>query len=180
MKRTKDSEFKIDAVTARNFAETRWGRGGTNSSRTTQKGFYYYSCSGHGGYVVDARSFTTEQLEILTECGHGAINAEKLIDHWIDPETNEEHKDVVKLFNPFSYRIGSYNGRFKGCIVRAQHPIYLFEEDCDWAIVEALTGVRKKWLLEQVTEEEYKTIIRKNLMRWNPKAYEVLTDNGYI
>lgn len=52
---------------ARNIAERTWGRDGTTARRTTRPGFYFFSCSGHGGYVVEAQRLTEEERRILRD-----------------------------------------------------------------------------------------------------------------
>lgn len=121
---------RLTSSRARALAEGNWGRGGTNSSRTNTKGAYYYSCSGHGGYVVDGAALTPEQR---TE-----------IEKYVQPQIVQcvVRGDTVDLMeNPFSNRAQRYPSRPGQTIVK--HPIYFFEEDCDWAVLEKLTPIRR-------------------------------------
>lgn len=48
-------------INYRRIAESMWGRDGTTGYRTNRRGAYYYSCAGHGGYIVDADSLTASE-----------------------------------------------------------------------------------------------------------------------
>lgn len=118
---------------ARSFAETRWGRGGTKAYRTNRKGVYYFSCSGHGGYVVDGYALTSDELAN--------------IDQYVKPEKcllvyNETTHRIIFLSNPFTMRTQKYRYNPETQILYRDYPIYFFEEDCDWAVLEKFTDIR--------------------------------------
>jgi len=122
----------ITGSRARILAETTWGTGGTHSARTNRKGAFYYSCSGHGGYIVDGNALT------VAERDH--------IDRFKKPEyvwaiINDETSAVRKTSNPFSTKRFFAHMRV-GERLDKNYPIYYFEEDCDWSILEKFTDIR--------------------------------------
>ena len=129
-------------IPARRIAELMWGRGGTHYYKTNRRGAYYYSCAGHGGYVVDSRCLTTEELQ--------------QIDKYTEPEqlplltqiSDQNKKFVVGVFlNNFSCKAKNrftYNRFFGSASWENFIKIYLFEEDCDWSILEKYTNIRAK------------------------------------
>lgn len=126
---------RLTGSKARAIAEARWGRGGTHAYRTNTAGAYYYACSGHGGYVVDGGALTAGQraqieLYVKPELATSIVRP--------GPEPGTEVVDL--LINPFSYRKHSY--RYHAGQRQVEHPVYLFEEDCDWAVLEKLTPIR--------------------------------------
>jgi len=123
----------LTSAKARSFAETLWGRGGTTAYRTNRRGAYYFSCSGHGGYVVGGG--------VLTE----AERAE--IDKYVKPEltavaiVNETGK--IRFFhNPVSTRRRVSRWYPHTDTIFNEYPIYFFEEDCDWSVLEKFTNIR--------------------------------------
>ncbi len=115
---------------ARSFAETLWGRGGTNAYRTNRPGAFYYSCSGHGGYVVDGGVLTKEE------------RAE--IDKYVSPETVlvvTRNGKPYFIQNPSTVRTQRYRV-YTDSVKLRDYPIYFFEEDCDWAVLEKFTNIR--------------------------------------
>lgn len=144
----------ISGSRARVLAETSWGTGGTHAYRTNRKGAFYYSCSGHGGYVVDGNALT---------------DAERAdIDRYHKPEIvwaiiNNETGVVRKTSNPNS--IKRFHARWYDTErLDKNYPIYFFEEDCDWAILEKFTDIRAKGA---ITDEQERTwYINRAFERW--------------
>lgn len=159
-------DFKIDASRARNIAERLWGGGGTKSDRTNRQGVYYYSCSGHGGYIVDPSALTAEEKES--------------IDSFIKEYSSHEGQEVNDVTSqdyyvnlcvqdkPEPYVIGVRNPYTRGKSVMystcfptpywSQYYFYVFEEDCDWAILENFTDIR--------------TAYSQNIIKTNPEKLE--------
>jgi hypothetical protein len=52
---------------ARSIAESNWGTGGTHAYKTNRRGAYYFSCSGHGGFVIDDKALTETERAKLAE-----------------------------------------------------------------------------------------------------------------
>jgi hypothetical protein len=165
MKQVKLDTFKINSSIARSIAEGLWGRGGTNSAKTTKQGFYYYSCSGHGGYVVDKNMLSKEQQE-LVNTHHETTTMDIAVGY-----SSELDTDVVfDWINPYGRNRTSANIPYGiGNAEWRKHEFYMFEEDCDWAIVEAITGVRLQWRVERCNStEKYNDAIKESLARWYP------------
>jgi len=117
----------LNSSRARSIAEQNWQRGGTNALKTNRKGAYYYSCSAHGGYVVDGNALTTEEK----------TNIEKHIKPEIGCVAVDNTTGKIKHFSywgSFRYNIGSQT-LYKTLI-------YLFEEDCAWSVLEKYTDIR--------------------------------------
>jgi len=137
--------FRIGHSQARGIAEALWGKGGTNSERCNRPGAFYFSCSGHGGYVVDA-SILTEQERAKIEEVRSPEPVKILV----------QGNRVIGVSNPFTgSRSFRYNSAFGTPEWRA-HPVFLFEEDCDWSILEHLTDIRSAWSLKKQREDPEK------------------------
>lgn len=113
------------------MAVSMWGSD-AYAVRTNRKGAFYYNCSGHGGYVVDGRS--------LSEAERTAI------DRFIQPEFATEIVRTAtgiqcQFRGPTSRRSLHYNSHSQHAV---EVPIYFFEEDCDWCILEKFTDIRIK------------------------------------
>ena len=67
---------------ARSMAEANWGRGGTKSRRTNRTGAFYFSCSSHGGYIIDGRAMSEEARKAIS-----AYREPETTSEVIDPET---------------------------------------------------------------------------------------------
>lgn len=122
--------FYLTSSRARSFAETRWGRNGTSVSKTTRKGVFYFSCSGHGGYVVDAERLSKEEYENISKY----ITPERCLVNILD------NKKIVFWQNPFSYRKQRYCTSSRHTQIEKE--VFFFEEDCDWSILETFTNIR--------------------------------------
>lgn len=166
MKIIKLSDFKINA---RYIAEAMWGPGGTRAQRTNRTGAYYYSCSQHGGYVVDGKALTFEEREkIDTWClpnylnllvqrlrGLDGIEADYVIGIDYRNVTNIQMRQ--KRFERFSY--SAYTKWVK-------YPVYLFEEDIAWCVLELFTDVCTLHQLEKISPEEIRLMAWDTFNRW--------------
>jgi hypothetical protein len=121
---------------ARAVAENSWGRGGTKAYRTNRNGVYYFSCSGHGGYIVKPEALTKSEIESI-EKYMGTV--------YINLLTNIETGEVYGVdYGP----VATYfrNKRFKypsGAKVEwRRYDFYMFEEDADWIFLEYFTDIR--------------------------------------
>lgn len=111
---------------ARTIAETLWGRGGTHARRCNRKGAYYFSCSGHGGFVIDAATLAPAERDALAP--------------YVKPEK-------YTLYTWGTHRRVMFNGRTRGFRVphtaaRRDGQFYVFEEDCEWSLVYVCTSIR--------------------------------------
>ncbi len=158
------SKYRINA---RHIAELMWGTGGTHAIRTNRAGAYYYSCSGHGGYVVDHRALTIEELEDIChyQGGHiGPHNLHTLLVRGLDDtlcvagvsyHDFAHHAKRPRVHLPPEVRV---EGWFK-------HPVYLFEEDCDWSILETFTDIRTTLRADPEQIEEHEKAIKATRSR---------------
>lgn len=118
----------LNHTQARSIAEARWGRGGTCSERVNRTGAYYFNCSGHGGFVIDARSLTDEELVAISP--------------YVELEDATLYKwgRKRKLMHP--YRRHSF--KVSACAELEAFKFFLLEEDCDWCLAYLFTGIRHK------------------------------------
>lgn len=148
--------MKLNSSRARSIAESAWGRGGTISYKTNRKGAYYFSCSGHGGYVVDAEALTEEERALIApyakadRCFYAARNGE-----------------VYFFQNPYSTRAGRYY-RYSDTET-GYAEIYLFEEDCDWAILEHFTDICHAGRVPP-KDMTHKQLAAATFQRWHANA----------
>lgn len=113
---------------AKTIAEAAWGRGGTHSEPTTRQGAFCFSCSGHGGFVIDQRALTDEELLAISPY---VSFEDATLYTWGKRRT---------LMQPY---------RTKGARVSAMSreetfKFFLLEEDCDWCLAYLFTGIRHK------------------------------------
>lgn len=120
----------LNGSIARRWAETAWGRGGTNSSRTNRTGVYYYSCSGHGGYILDTSVLSSDEYDALKD---------KLPTYEVLVVLDEKGK-LSFIQNPFTFQTQRY--KFCGDYTRTTMEVMIAEEDSDWAYLEAYTDIR--------------------------------------
>jgi len=172
---------------AREIAEQLWGRGGTNSYSTNRIGAFYFSCAGHGGYIVDGCALSDAELEEIAKY----IKPDEL-DVCIQESGEGEQKTITTLavLSPFTFRMRSRRIKYepnKGLARWVKHPIYVFEEDCDWSVLEKFTNIRAKGFGEGMTEEERKDLIERCFKRWHidypaerAKETELLDEGAYL
>lgn len=168
MKRVKLSDFKPNC---RSLAESMWGSGGTSALRTNRRGAYYYSCSGHGGYLVLEDVLTPDELKNINEYIRPST-IQLLVQH----DDNGEAIVVDKNANDFIHyghrkRSFTYYNYYDKPIW-VDYNVYVFEEDCDWSILEKFTDIRTIEILKRIsngdlTENEYNRIIDDSFNRWH-------------
>ena len=125
---------------SRAIAEMMWGRGGTNTHRVNRSGAYYYSCAGHGGYLVIANALTEAEEAKLKPFGTAEyinILVQDRIDgkYVVAVDNSPMSRGVVKQR---SFRVD----QSKGAVNWERFYIYVFEEDCAWSILEKFTDIR--------------------------------------
>jgi hypothetical protein len=113
---------------ARTIAEGCWGRGGTSAEPTNRPGAYYFSTSGHGGFVIDARALTDEELVAISPYVT------------LEDATLYKWGNHRKLKHP--YRTKGFKASF--CAELEHFKFFLLEEDCDWCLAYLFTGIRHK------------------------------------
>lgn len=153
------TKFKIPAY---KIAEMSWGAGGTHAYHCNRRGTYYYSCSGHGGYVVDSRCLTKQERRKI-EKHIRPIDLQLLVQRY----GGNGHRFIigVSMLNvPRSGRWLRKESSFRylprlGPTEWMNLPIYLFEEDCDWAVLEKLTDIRAE--LPHLTERKRRMYINR-------------------
>jgi CRISPR/Cas system CSM-associated protein Csm3 (group 7 of RAMP superfamily) len=128
----------IQSTQARSMAESLWGKGGTHAHRTNRQGAFYFSCSGHGGYIIDWKALTeSERIEV---------------NKYLKPEecfVSKDSKGKIRRFHhPYKEsKTTTHFGPFEKVFV------YVAEEDCDWAIIQKFTKIRRIGDDEEVTSK---------------------------
>jgi len=163
MRPTRLEGFRIPA---RHIAKLSWGDVNT-SYRTNRHGAYYYSCSGHGGYVVDSRCLTKRERARIDKYTR-PLPIRILVQHRDgqgDVVIGVDCREFISCGTKASFRGKSY--RYcpsLGPVEWQELPVYLFEEDCDWAILEKFTNIRSDgWGKD---EAERKRIINRTFKNW--------------
>lgn len=138
----------ITASQARSMAETRWGSGGTHGYRTNRRGAFYYSCSSHGGFVIDSRCLTPQEIADFNKNRLQPLDALEIVESKTDK--------VVKFRGPEVYRTVSYRSYSQ----RSRNvPIFFAEEDCDWCIPVLFAGITAKGMTHEAAQETYQTSV---------------------
>lgn len=152
--------YSIYKIPARRIAELVWGKGGTTAYKTNRVGAYYYSCSSHGGYVVDHRALSEEELSNINKYitpSNLMLLVQNINGKLFVIGENLGHIEYVR---PRRYK---YNPSY-GPAEWVNHPVYLFEEDCNWSALELHTNIRAGGL--SMDEEKRMTIAREAFDRW--------------
>ena len=133
------------------LASMQWG-GDCSASKTTRRGFGYYSCAAHGGYLVDGRKVSAEEKEMLDKfASKSKVNV--LVQH--RPEGDVVIGEDTGWFGTSGRRKRhSYNPAY-GEVEWVEIPIYEGEEDEGWCVIEHITGVRHEGYIDPVKHEEY-------------------------
>ena len=135
----------ITSAQARSMAEASWGRGGTSASRTNRKGAFYFSCSGHGGFVIDARCLD-ERERALFRRYLGSETATEIV---------RADGSVRRLRGPLSQRsLKYYPGQGE---THREAEIFFAEEDCDWAVAVVVADIK---VAGMTREEAVATFLR--------------------
>jgi hypothetical protein len=136
---------------ARNIAEHLWGRGGTNATRTNRPGAFYFSCSGHGGFVIDGRCLTDQEREAILRYAKPDQAHE-----YFNPQSGK----VYRLMHPFCTRQRSYRVPYSAQMRVID--IFTFEEDCAWSIPGVFAGIFTKGMNDADALDTFK--------RWYAKS----------
>lgn len=158
-------DFKINA---RHIAELEWGSGGTTAYRTNRPGAYYYSCSAHGGYVVDSRALDPVERAVINRY----VQPRNLNLYVQQAEAGDDlivHVDYTDFDcrgrHTFRYKSNGHQTRWETL------PVYIFEEDCDWCVLEKFTDIRAKGSIgmdgKPLTEEQRRVNIEGCFQRWH-------------
>jgi hypothetical protein len=151
---------------ARSLAESLWGPRGTTAYRTNRTGAFYFSCSGHGGFVIDDRALTERERALLTESGFKADRCWGVRDASGRIVTIRHPDSQVTRPRKVTYRPGLGEHVDQGI------PVWTLEEDCEWAAAYALTAIRTPGRFS-APEAEIIAYAKESLGRWYPKAAEV-------
>ena len=160
------SDFRINA---RHIAELMWGTGGTTAVRTNRRCVYYYSCSGHGGYVVDHRALTLEELEHIKPYHDSLVGPFDLYVFLAKDRDETVYVTAVSYVDFSCYAKPVYARYPRGMqpIGWAKHPVLLFEEDCNWSILETYTDIRTAWTLSDPERHaDHEKAIKETFERW--------------
>lgn len=130
----------LNASLARQTAEARWGRGGTVSYKTNRKGAYYYSCSGHGGFVISGDALTADERNKISE-----FVSPEIMTVYVDNETDK----TLLAFHPFRRNRGKLRGYGPAGYRIVEEEIFLLEEDCDWALAVIFAGIKIKDMTQE-------------------------------
>jgi hypothetical protein len=131
---------------ARQTAEARWGRGGTCSRKTNRKGAYYFSCSGHGGFVISAKALSPSEYDSIRK--------------YVEPETLTVYVDnfddrVLLAFHPFRRNAGKMSLYTRGGYRIEKEEIFLLEEDSDWSLAVKFAGIKTEGMTEEAAEKVF-------------------------
>lgn len=131
---------------ARATAESQWGRGGTAAYKTNRKGAYYFSCSGHGGFVISAKALTAAEYEAVSK-----YVTPEVMTVYLDNETDS----VLLAYHPFRQNAGKLRGvGSKGYRV-AKEELFLLEEDCAWSLAVVLAGIMTSDMTKEAAEKTF-------------------------
>lgn len=166
------SKYRINA---RHIAEMMWGTGGTSSYRTNRRGAYYYSCSSHGGYVVDSRVLSQREIARIDRY----IRPDMLRLYLAYEDTGHEKLDyVIAVSYDEFYNYKRYTSHTQTPFIRipkgmrrlgwVDHPVYVFEEDVAWSVLELITDIKTIWRgeISEVLQEEHDIVARETFKRW--------------
>jgi hypothetical protein len=134
------------------LASMQWG-GDCSSAKTTRKGIGYYSCAGHGGYMVDGRVLTEKEKQMLEKLApKSKVNV--LVQH--QPQGDMVIDEDTGWFSTSGRRKRfSYNPAY-GEVEWVEIPIFEGEEDEMWCVIETITGVRHNDYPDPKKHEEYR------------------------
>jgi hypothetical protein len=147
----------LTSAIARATAEAYWGRGGTTAYKTNRKGAYYFSCAGHGGFVLSAKSLSSAEYEALSK--------------YVTPEVMtvyvaNEDNSVLLAFHPFRSKSGKlpYAGPMGHRAEKEE--VFMLEEDCAWSLAVMLAGI--------MTPSMTKEAAAKTFYDWYDKSNPVV------
>jgi hypothetical protein len=131
---------------ARATAEATWGRGGTTAYKTNRKGAYYFSCAGHGGFVISAKALTSAEYEALTK-----YVTPEVMTVYIDNETDT----VLLAYHPFRQNSGKLRGVGSKGWRTEKEELFLLEEDCAWSLAVILAGIMTSDMTKEAAEKTF-------------------------
>lgn len=131
---------------ARATAEARWGRGGTTAYKTNRKGAYYFSCSGHGGFVISAKALTAAEYEAVSK-----YVTPEVMTVYLDNETDT----VLLAYHPFRQNAGKLRGVGSKGYRAEKEEIFLLEEDCAWSLAVILAGIMTSDMTKEAAEKTF-------------------------
>jgi len=147
MKPVEKSKFRLPL---RRIAEALWGTGGTSSCKTNRKYVGYYSCSSHGGYVVDSKALTDKEKAQIEQY----VKPTRL-PLYVQYRRDGDYVFGIGLRSIQRYGNGKASFRYDPSLGPAEivdYPIYTFEEDCEWVVLEKFTDIRAG--ITNLSEEE--------------------------
>lgn len=132
MARRKHETQMISHAQARSMAQQLWGTVNT-SYRTNRRGAFYFSCSGHGGMILDGRCLDAEEASWIS----------KYISPDFASETyNTETGGIMTFTSPFNKRAHTTRFYARGrSYAYRQTPIFVAEEDGGYAIPAVFAGI---------------------------------------
>jgi len=171
-------EYNNFKFNARLIAEKMWGTGGTRAYKTNRKGAYYYSCAGHGGYIVKSEALSETEKENVKKYWGGGYVLYLLTDQDTREVYGVDYAHVpasnVKRSNKgFKVKLGAH-------VKWEKYIFYVFEEDCDWSILEKFTDVRLKDnpSTEEQIESSFNSILEYN--KQQDEREELLNNGEYM
>lgn len=136
----------LTSALARATAEARWGRGGTAAYKTNRKGAYYFSCAGHGGFVISAKALTASEYEAISK-----YVTPEVMTVYIDNETDA----VLLAYHPFRQNAGKLRGLGSKGYRAEKEELFLLEEDCAWALAVVLAGIMTPDMTKEAAEKTF-------------------------
>ena len=155
MKPVKFSDFRPNK---RAIAHDMWGEVGTTEKTTSRKASWFH-CSGHGGFVCNPKDFSEEIRNKLREPNY---NLNILICEY----KGEEYVCGVDYMhsNRTRFRVnGAYT--FKEW---RKYPMYVFEEDCNWAILTYFAGIYLQEHIDRGDKKEIDRIALETIQSYHP------------
>jgi len=136
----------LKAAMARQIAEARWGRGGTTTYKTNRKGTYYFSCAGHGGFVIPVDALTEKEYADISQYVETYES-----DVYISNDTNK----VLVYIHPFRVNRSRLGYVGPNGYRQETEKFLLLEEDCDWALAVKFAGIKVEGMTEENAENTF-------------------------
>lgn len=136
----------LKSANARQIAEARWGRGGTHAYKTNRRGAYYFSCAGHGGFVIAADALTQEEYDAISQ--------------YVEPMTatvyaRNDNDKVLLYWHPFRVNTGKIRNYGAAGYKMVEEEFFLLEEDCDWALAVKFADIRVEGMTKELAEKTF-------------------------
>jgi hypothetical protein len=141
-----ERQMFLTSSLARQTAEARWGRGGTAAYKTNRKGAYYFSCSGHGGFVISAKALSAAEYEAISK-----YVTPEVMTVYVDDFDNQ----VLLVYHPFRRNTGKLRSYSRGGYRVEKEEIFLLEEDCEWALAVKFAGIMTKDMTKEAAEKTF-------------------------